>query len=222
MRGSPRGVRSGDITLSDGVWCCSSTTAKGPALRCPSWCGAVCSLLGPCRREVTSGGLDDCTRVRLLVSAAIRLSFRLPLSSSFVQPTGRVVLRSQSNRSALAGCRCQVVMCSRPVNSRVVLRSQSNQSALVVLSTRVDVTIQPREYKLFFFSFFLPMTSQCRSLVFFSYINKNSRAWHHLVRLVKKKQRKCGSFGKKKVTEVVRSGGWGWPGVNHNLTIMLP
>lgn len=60
---------SSSFTLSKGVWCCSGTTAKGPAWRWFFWCGVVSlSLSGPCRCRVTAGGFGDCLKVdRILV-----------------------------------------------------------------------------------------------------------------------------------------------------------
>jgi hypothetical protein len=39
-------ARGPDLAFFHPAWCCSGTSAMGPAWRWPSWCGAVCFSLG--------------------------------------------------------------------------------------------------------------------------------------------------------------------------------
>ena len=60
---------SGDFTLSDGVWCCSGTTAVGPTWWWPSLVRCGLFILFLCRREaVPDGGY---MRWRRLSAAAL-------------------------------------------------------------------------------------------------------------------------------------------------------
>ena len=91
--------RSGSdvITLSGGVWCCSSTTARGPAWRRLSRCGVVCFLLDPCRRGVTA----EVSTIRFQNEKAggrcVQVLDRLQFVA-FVRGVFAAVLMSQSNQ----------------------------------------------------------------------------------------------------------------------------
>ena len=83
---------SGGSTLLDGGYCCSSTTALGPAWRWPARCRAVCFLALPLSAWIAS--CDDFKSRRRWFAAPTQLC-------SAVQPSGVVliVLTAQSNRS---------------------------------------------------------------------------------------------------------------------------
>ena len=83
----------GGLIMSDGVWCCSSTTAMGPAWWWPSLCGAICFSHLPIGAE--SRPDIDYMRWRKLVTAVTRL-----LSVRLRHPTTwfRFVSRFQSTQ----------------------------------------------------------------------------------------------------------------------------